>query len=174
MKQTTSKKAERWRKKLTGSGVDLDMNPMVDMAFLLLTFFMLTTTLTRPFALELIMPAEEDATADQEKPAIKASRVLVLIPYRSDTVLYYQGLPDTDLKVLHMANAVAAEDFFERFKSSVSDPVVFVKPTDDAPYEIVVTTIDQLNNQELNRYALDQLNEAEVHLIRRYEATRRS
>ncbi|GCD78093.1 biopolymer transporter ExbD [Thermaurantimonas aggregans] len=160
MKETTSKKAQRWRKKILESGVDLDMNPMVDMAFLLLTFFMLTTTLTRPFAMELIMPAEEKQQ-ESERPAIKASRVLVLIPYKQDTVLYYQGLPEGDFKKLLLYDVQQTENFFTAFKNSVKDPVIFIKPTASAPYETVVHTIDALNNHGLNRYALDELNDQE-------------
>lgn len=164
MKVTTSKKAQRWRKKILQSGVDLDMNPMVDMAFLLLTFFMLTTTLTRPFAIELIMPAEEKQD-EGERPAIKASRVLVLIPYKKDTVLYYQGLPEGSFKELLLHDARQTDNFFTTFKNSVQDPVIFIKPTESAPYETVVHTIDALNNHGLNRYALDELNDQETKFL---------
>ncbi|MFN4299661.1 MAG: biopolymer transporter ExbD [Thermaurantimonas sp.] len=164
MKETTTKKAQRWRKKILESGVDLDMNPMVDMAFLLLTFFMLTTTLTRPFAMELIMPAEDKQ--EGERPAIKASRVLVLIPYKEDTVLYYQGLPEGDFEKLLINDVKQTENFFTAFKNSVKDPVIFIKPTETAPYETVVHTIDALNNHGLNRYALDELNDQETKFLK--------
>lgn len=164
MKETTSKKAQRWRKKIIESGVDLDMNPMVDMAFLLLTFFMLTTTLTRPFAMELIMPADEKQQTD-ERPAIKASRVLVLIPYKRDTVLYYQGLPESEFSSLALNNQRDTEVFFTNIKNTIPDPVIFIKPTETAPYETVVHIIDALNNHGLNRYALDELNEQELKFI---------
>ena len=166
MKETTSKKADRLRKKILGSEVDLDMNPMVDMAFLLLTFFMLTTTLTRPFAMEMIMPAEEEVKA-QERPSVKASRVVVLIPYKTDTVLYYFGLPERSFSPLVLSNQEETELFFRSVVAAIQDPVIFIKPTDFSPYETVVHIIDKLNNFRLNRYALDELNDDELKFIPR-------
>lgn len=166
MKDTTSKKAERWRKKILSSGVDLDMNPMVDMAFLLLTFFMLTTTLTRPYAMELIMPADDHDNIS-ERPSVKASRVLVLIPFKTDTVLYYQGLPDKPFSTLILSDQRKTDEFFRSINSAIHDPVILVKPSEDCPFETVVRIIDLLNNHGLNRYALDDLNVDELKYIYR-------
>jgi biopolymer transport protein ExbD len=44
--------------------VDVDMNPMVDLAFLLLTFFMLATTFSKPQAMEILVPAKAKDTEE--------------------------------------------------------------------------------------------------------------
>ena len=67
-------KADKARQKTAKKEVDIDMNPMVDLAFLLLTFFMLTTTFQRPQAMELVMPAKPEKEAIIQEQPIKESR----------------------------------------------------------------------------------------------------
>jgi biopolymer transport protein ExbD len=66
----------------------IDMTPMVDLAFLLLTFFVLTSTFTKPAAMEIVMPVNG--------PPSPVKNVLTLILDKSDTIHYYYGMPDTN------------------------------------------------------------------------------
>ena len=70
----------------------IDFTPMVDLGFLLITFFMLTTTLSKPKIMELTMP-DKDKTEDSSK--IKASEALTLILSEHNRIYYYFGLADT-------------------------------------------------------------------------------
>ena len=73
----------RSKKRSTG----IDMTPMVDLAFLLLTFFMLTTTFAKPYAMQLTVPAKDGAPAD-----IPASRSMTVILGKNHRVHYFRGL----------------------------------------------------------------------------------
>jgi len=66
----------------------VDMTPMVDLGFLLITFFMLTTTFSKPQTMELNMP---DKTQDDKQQSVKATQSLTIILGENDKVFYYTG-----------------------------------------------------------------------------------
>lgn len=72
--------------------IKMDMTPMVDLAFLLLTFFMLTTTLHGRKAMEILMP---EKPVDVEPPVVNQERVVTLILGANDKIYWYKGLERT-------------------------------------------------------------------------------
>jgi Biopolymer transport protein len=69
----------------------VDFTPMVDLAFLLITFFMLTTTLIKPQTMELAMPPKNDKVEDP--PEVAASRAVTVILGKNHKIFYYIGAP---------------------------------------------------------------------------------
>jgi biopolymer transport protein ExbD len=139
--------------------IDMDMNPMVDLAFLLLTFFMLTTTLTRPYAMELVMPAETDQQ-EQEALPVRESRVLTLVPESDGTTYYYQGITAAILKPFPK-DADSQKRLLRQWQQNIPDLMVFVKPHPESPFELTVEVLDLLNQSQLRRYAFDNYGDAE-------------
>src|SRR6185312_16128217 len=74
----------------------IDMTPMVDLAFLLITFFMLTTTFNKPQTMEVNMP---DKTENNEQQPLKESKVLTIILGENDKVYYYTGLTNPKVEL---------------------------------------------------------------------------
>ena len=70
----------------------IDMTPMCDLGFLLITFFVLVTTFSKPSAMDLIIPAKEDKTVDP--PPIKESKVLQIVLGDNDKLYYFRGVKD--------------------------------------------------------------------------------
>lgn len=66
----------------------IDMTPMVDLAFLLLTFFMLTTTFSKPKTMEINMPVKEDIPPDQ---VTKINNAVTAILSDKHSVYWYYG-----------------------------------------------------------------------------------
>lgn len=66
----------------------VDFTPMVDLGFLLITFFMLTTSMNKPQTMEINMPVK-DEVEDKDKPKIKASQAITLLLAKDDKVVYY-------------------------------------------------------------------------------------
>lgn len=71
----------------------IDFTPMVDLGFLLITFFMLATSLIKPQTMEITMPSNKTVD-DDSKTVAKASQAVTLILGKNDKVFYYFGKPD--------------------------------------------------------------------------------
>ena len=86
------KKASKQKKMNTR----VDFTPMVDMMMLLITFFMLCTTLSKPQAMQLTMPSNDKNVQEQDKSATKASHTITLILAGNDKIYHIDGLPKYD------------------------------------------------------------------------------
>ena len=74
--------------------VFVDFTPMVDMNMLLITFFMLCTSLSKPQTMEINMPSNDKKITDADKSAVKASQATTLLLTGGDSIFYYNGQPD--------------------------------------------------------------------------------
>src|SRR4028118_1947505 len=74
------------RRRAKKMSTKIDMTPMVDLAFLLLTFFMLTTTFAKPTVMQLNMPVRDKPTP------VPGSRALTIILGKNHQVHYFFGL----------------------------------------------------------------------------------
>ena len=76
--------------------VDLrvDFTPMVDMMMLLITFFMLCTSLSKPQTMQLTMPSNDKNIQDQDKTATKASQTITIFVAGNDKIYYIAGIPN--------------------------------------------------------------------------------
>jgi biopolymer transport protein ExbD len=87
------------KKKAKKGNVHLDMTPMVDLAFLLLTFFILATSLSKPKTMEIIYPKETDKK-DEKTKVDDALATTVLVGEEDEHVFYYTGVFKPDSTVL--------------------------------------------------------------------------
>jgi biopolymer transport protein ExbD len=156
----------------------VDMTPMVDLGFLLITFFMLTTTLSTPTAMSVFFPKKTEIGT----MPIKASHVLTIFLGGNDEVRYLDGLAANDdkaplaLKTTHsgyeLRNVIFAAQ--RRVNSMRRDDgeegnlfTVVIKPTAGSSYKNMVDTMDEMAITKTTRYALvDELTEAETRLLR--------
>ena len=74
----------------------VDFTPMVDMMMLLITFFMLCTTLSRPKSMEINMPSNKEDLKEEQQNKVKASDAVTLLLDEDDKIYYYQGIPEID------------------------------------------------------------------------------
>ena len=86
-----AKKKESKQKKIN---VRVDFTPMVDMLMLLITFFMLCTTLSKPSSMELFMPSNDKNQQEQNKNEAKASQTITLYVAADNKLYYGKGIPD--------------------------------------------------------------------------------
>ena len=74
--------------------VRVDFTPMVDMNLLLITFFMLCTTLSKPQTMEISMPSNDKSITEQQKSMVKASQAITLLLGADNKLYYYEGEPN--------------------------------------------------------------------------------
>ena len=133
--------------------VSIDMNPMVDLAFLLLTFFMLTTTFSKPQAMELVMPAKPKAEEVVEEKPIKASRVVTLLIGPDDRLFWYRGVEGAQVNETGYGKD-GLRDLLFRLDGEIEDLVLLIKPMRECVYENMVDMLDELQITGMQRYAM--------------------
>lgn len=74
----------------------VDFTPMVDMMMLLITFFMLCTSLSKPQSMQLTMPSNDKNVQEQDKGATKASQTITLYLGANDAIYHVDGIPEFD------------------------------------------------------------------------------
>ena len=84
------KKASRQKK----ADTRVDFTPMVDMMMLLITFFMLCTSLSKPQSMQLTMPSNDQNLEEQDKSQTKASHTFTIYLGANDKIYFIQGQPD--------------------------------------------------------------------------------
>ena len=143
--------SDRAKRRSSPSRIQLDMAPMVDLAFLLLTFFMLTTRLITPTAMELDFP----------KPGKtgKAENVLTVLIDDRGRVFAYQGMLEpgsTSLHHLSDKNLRATLQAFKRMEadSTVAPPICVLKTAERANYGRVIDVADEVQQVKLVRFSI--------------------
>jgi biopolymer transport protein ExbD len=144
----------------------IDMTPMVDLGFLLITFFMLTTTLAKPVTMQLNMP---DKTDTKETSPVKLSETLTVCPDESK-VYYYQGIPTEAGTVMQVTNYsdTGIRKVIADLKAKVgSNFTIVIKPTKKAKYRNMIDMLDECAITNNKRYALLEIDPDTEALIKR-------
>jgi biopolymer transport protein ExbD len=92
--QDNSKGKKKGRAKKMSTRVDF--TPMVDLGFLLITFFMLATTLSKPQTMEIALPSK-DKVEEKDQSNIKASRAVTILLGKDNKIFYYEGTRENDI-----------------------------------------------------------------------------
>lgn len=148
------------------AAVHLDMTPMVDLAFLLLTFFMLTTTFGKPQTMEINMPVKEDIPPE-EQIELKASNAFTIILGEDDELYYYYGLVDDKPTVEssdYSSEGIRKELVSSRIKSNPK-MTVLVKAMDKARYKNMVDILDELKITDTKKFALVEISDSDIQLV---------
>ena len=167
----------------------VDMTPMVDLGFLLITFFIFTTTMSSPTTMELFMPKDTDKDDEQNKA--KESGALTIMLSKDNHVYYYEGQLKEDgsnflstnfagiRKVIldkkkavidaHQHDAgcekIWAKNEGDKKSCLDKDLVVVIKPDEQATYKNTVDILDEMAISNIKRYAMVDLFDAEKTLI---------
>lgn len=134
---------------------DVDMNPMVDLAFLLLTFFMLTTTFTRDQIMELLMPNPTENQQDQTP--VKASKALHLLLDGEGQLFWYRGARPEGPMNQFRHRPEELRRFLQEQVLPESGMVLLIKPSDRSRYGLLVDVLDDLHATDAPRYAITAL-----------------
>ncbi|RWW92252.1 ExbD/TolR family protein [Flavobacterium cerinum] len=163
------------RSKKSNPGVDL--TAMVDLAFLLITFFMLTTTLSKPQSMPLAMP--DKAKDDTPTTKIPEERMMTILIGKDNKILWYMGkfetpiIPPTEavygkngirkdlLKQIEYGKAIAKRDGFKDGEGLI----VNIKASDKANYRNLVDILDEMAITHPQLYAIGDITPGEIDLL---------
>jgi len=156
-------------KKAKKMSTRVDLTPMVDLGFLLITFFVFTTTMSEQTAMKLNLP--KDTPNEDELNKAKESGALTLLLARDRTVYYYEGILKTDGSNFKSSNFGELRKVIldKKASTNVEDLVVVIKPGDEATFKDVVDVLDEMSINVIKRYAMVEIAEPEVMLIKATE-----
>lgn len=156
-------KDKKVRSKKQNSKVDL--TAMVDLAFLLITFFMLTTTLSKPKAMELGLPDKQDDPT--EKPIkVDENRTMTILLGDNNKLVRYVGLLATPVAggapkdFTYGKEGIRAElikrkaSVLEYTKDPKKGMIVIIKPGKKSNYRNLVDILDEMGIVEVPTYAI--------------------
>ncbi|HOV92490.1 MAG TPA: biopolymer transporter ExbD [Candidatus Kapabacteria bacterium] len=136
-----TKRGRSKRKAKKRIGFRIDMTPMVDITFLLLTFFMFTTTMAAPQVMEMTIPPEI-----YEKVEVKASELLQFFVRDDGQIFYAMGQDEPEKIDIKKIKEISVRENLK--PELVNKLIVALKVSPEAPYGEVVDILDQLNQAE--------------------------
>jgi biopolymer transport protein ExbD len=147
-------------KKYLHKNIRVDLTPMVDLGFLLITFFILTTTMQQQSVMKLIMP--KDSTDSSKVPG---SKTLTFILNRNDSIGYYDG----QAKQIQHTNFGAMRNIIQQKQNSLTnkhinknDLIVIIKPTAESTYKNFVDAMDEIYINDCKHYFVAEPEKNEI------------
>lgn len=165
-----NKKGGKVRSKKQSTRVDL--TAMVDLAFLLITFFMLTTTLAKPQAMDMFMPDKNDKNEELD---VKASRTMTVLLGSDNKIVWYMGvIGDNPPTVDNFGKNGIRKSLVDNNKqviASTGNPekglMVIIKPTDKSVYKNFVDILDEIKIANVPSYGINnKVENAEIGLMK--------
>jgi biopolymer transport protein ExbD len=156
------RKKGRGVKKSKKLSTRVDLTPMVDLGFLLITFFIFTTTMSRPHALRLNLP--KDVPIKDQTPEPEGA-VITLLPAANNTIYYYEGADPTKLKTSDF-KSIRNIILDKKHRTNPKWFEVVLKPTKDASYKNAVDILDEMKIDDVPHYALVEISPEELTIIK--------
>ena len=129
----------------------VDLTPMVDLGFLLITFFIFTTTMAQATSMNLNMPKDTDKPDEINK--VKESGSLTLMLGKGHVIYYYYGIDPVTMQTTNYKDV--RKIILDKKKSTpVDDLFVIIKPDKDATYKNAVDMLDEMTINDIGRYAM--------------------
>ncbi|MNK10086.1 Biopolymer transport protein ExbD/TolR [compost metagenome] len=138
----------------------VDLTAMVDLAFLLITFFMLTTSLSKMNAMDIAKPIPINDVIDLEP--WPASKTLTVLLGKDNKAVYYLGEATnssmrvaslSEIRKTLLANKKIVAETHQASKDQ--EMYVIIKPTSTSVYSNFVDMIDEMGINKINTYAID-------------------
>jgi len=179
----------------------VDMTPMVDLGFLLITFFIFTTTMSTPSTMKLFMP--KDDKNEEDKTEVKESGALTIMLGKGDGIYFYEGQLEPNGSNFQSTTYKQIRDEIIKKKKQVisahyhtpgceslqkgaqergnpdwknackdKDFVVVIKPNKESTYKNAVDILDEMTINQVQRFALIDITEDENKLVKATEASR--
>lgn len=167
----------------------IDLTPMVDLGFLLITFFMYTTTLAKPKTMEINMPYKDEKMTEEQKSKVKSSTALTILVSKNHLLYTYEGIGDDPtkppvldpvyitkstepLRKVILSKKEAIENLKRAGGLLPSDNiVVLIKPDSTSTYKDMVDVFDEMTISDVKVYAKVDITDQDREFIRLTESS---
>lgn len=143
-----------------GKYIRVDLTPMVDLGFLLITFFIFTTVISQPNVARLVMPKDSP-----EPTPVKRNATLTLSLIRNDSIAWYEGANEKD-KPINYCSFKNLRSVIQQKQKSVAailgnraEMVLIIYPKKESTYKNLVDVLDEISINDIRHYFI--LNSAE-------------
>jgi len=160
----------------------VDLTPMVDLGFLLITFFMFTTTMSKPKTMEIQMPFKEDNMKEDEKSKVKESTAMTILLSKDHRIYYYYGIGSDatkppELKVTGFKDQDGIRDAIIAKKKEVQGLIsagqlsaddkltIMVKPADNSTTDDLINVLDEMTINAVPIYAVVDITPVDLEFI---------
>lgn len=148
----------------------IDLTAMVDLAFLLITFFIMATSLAKPKAMDLAMPVGNSEPVPE-------TRTMSICLGSNNQALWYMGMPERPLTSPQLVNfsktglrATLVNTSKSIFKKTGKPMIVVLKPSAHSVYSNFVAALDELNITNIQSYAVAQISPKDIDMLKQQNA----
>ncbi len=164
----------------------VDLTPMVDLGFLLITFFIFTTTMSKPKTMEINMPFKDESKTTSK---VKESTVLTVLLSKNHRVYYYEGMgsdatnpPKVEVTGFKNPNGIRDVIIDKKKRvdalikaganslTSTDNMTVLIKPDINSTYDDFVNIIDEMSINGVKVYAVVDISDVDKEFITMTEA----
>lgn len=160
----------------------VDLTPMVDLGFLLITFFMFTTTLSKPKTMQINMPFKDENIKEEEQSKIKESTALTVLLSSNHRIYYYEGIGSDptkppELKITYFRQKDGIRDVILAKQKTIQDLkrggnlvdkdqlTVLIKPDETSSYDDMVNILDEMSINDVRVYAIVDITDVDKEFI---------
>lgn len=152
----------------------VDLTAMVDLAFLLITFFMLTTSLSKPQSMDLALPDKDDDPTKNKDVKVDENRTMTLLLGENNKLMYYMGIlntPNAPKTIDFGKNGIRKELLKEKVAvvkytgSKDKGLIVIIKPGKKSMYKNLVDALDEMAIVDVPTYAIVDITPAETDIL---------
>jgi biopolymer transport protein ExbD len=165
----------------------IDLTPMVDLGFLLITFFIFTTTMSKPKTMEINMPFKDENLKKEDQSKVKESTALTILLSKEHRVYYYEGIGSDatnppKVEVTNFKNPGGIRQVIIDKKAKVEALIrsgalgatdkttVLIKPDVNSTYDDFVNIIDEMSINGIQVYAIVDISPVDKEFIALTEA----
>lgn len=169
MAEIETKRSNEKKKRLNKKSTRVDLTPMVDLGFLLLTFFVFTTTLATPKAMDLVMPYDKTPPDDK----VCESCVLTVLLDKDNRIKYYEGAAENNPPVKETGFApdqirtvlMQKKAEVEKVRGNADQFILIIKSSPASNFKNFVDITDEVTICHVRKYYVDELSKADKKIL---------
>ena len=161
MSEITNSPKQIKGKRLVRKSTRVDLTPMVDLGFLLITFFVFTTTMSSVKAMAMVSPKDNTTKTDD----LCESCVITILPAADNKLFYYEGSDKNPQYKTTSYGAEGLRTLLVAKKKKVAylkrEAILIIKPSSASTFKNLINIIDESNICMYKRYYLDKATAAD-------------